>query len=184
MKTLTAKESMFCQTIANVSLITSLATNGFFGSQYYKNMKWSYGGINQKNISAILEKSGLGNPAMLQMYMYALLVMPKELVGDDFCKSSFNDEAKKVVFDFDSTYPNEEHQESMNYYRHIRNAIAHSKCDYKTIKGTNCVTFKDIDPRKKDQHCAITIKTADVGNLCEILLNELMMKLNDSIGSN
>lgn len=182
-KTLTANESMFYQTIANISLITELYNNDFLNSEYYKSMDWSCAEINKIIISEILAKSGLGNPAMLQMYMYALLVMPKELLGDDFCKDKFNNEVKKVVFDYSSTYFNEDCKENINYHRHIRNAISHSKCEYNNIDGDNYVTFKDDNPRKDSQHCEITIKTTDVGGLCTFLLNELMMRLNNSDGS-
>lgn len=180
-KFLTQNESMFCQAIANVSLMAELFNNDFLHSEYYNCMDWSCGTVNQHNFQEILSISGLGNPAMLQMFMYSLLVMPKELLGTDFCKDKFNEEVIKYVTDYSSTYPNETNKEDVNYYRHIRNAIAHSKCDYSESDGKSYVTFKDNDTRDNSKHCEIKMQTGDVGRLFEFLMTELMKVLNNTI---
>jgi hypothetical protein len=175
-------ESIFCQIIANVSLLVELENNKFLGSNYYREMKWSCSESNKKNINTILDASGIGNPAMLQMFMYALLVVPKELLGKECCINvAFNNEAKKYVTYNTSTYCGEE---NINYYRHIRNSIAHSKCEYFTKDGEDYVTFKDDIPGgTPKQYCEIRMATKNVGKLMEFMLKELMELLNTKINN-
>lgn len=179
-KQFSKNEILFCQAIANVSLLIELANNNFLSSDYYKNMVWS---SNKKVVTEILNTSGMGNPAMLQMFMYALLVLPREILGKDFCKDKFNKEVIKYVTNCSSTYKNEINKEDVNYHGHIRNAIAHSKCDYSEIDGKSYVTFKDINTNDNSQHCEITMQTGDAGSLCEFLKTELMIVLNSTINS-
>lgn len=40
-----------------------------------------------------------------------------------------------------STYDNEDSCEKIDYFRHIRNAVAHSKCNYFSDRGKNFVIF-------------------------------------------
>lgn len=44
-----------------------------------------------------------------------------------------------------TTYPGESSSElsTIDYYRHIRNAVSHAKCVYETEDGRTYVTFKD-----------------------------------------
>ena len=66
-------------------------------------MHWSGGEFNK----VILQRSGLGNPAMLQMCLYALLVIPKESLTDDFCKDLFNIKTREMAMSYMSSYSGE-----------------------------------------------------------------------------
>lgn len=177
---MTENESMFCQVLSNVSLLVELWNNDFLNSCYYNHqMHWSsVGETNANNIKKILAISGLGNPAMLQMFMYALLVMPKELLGNDYCKDLFNKEVQQYAVEWHSTYPNESNLTSVNFYRHIRNAVAHSRCTYSVENQISFVTFKDRDG---NNNFSVKIATGNVGKIFELLLRELMKILNKDI---
>ena len=171
-------QSIFLQIIANISLMSELANNNFLESEYYQKMKWSCAKTNEENIKKILMKSGMGNPAMLQMFMYALLVIPKEKAKNDYCMEEFNKEAQKYVCEFYSTYPGEKTKDNFNYYRHIRNSVAHSTCEYYCEDGVSYISFIDCKPKDNSITCKIKMKTGDVGNLYTFLLSKLMEYIN------
>ena len=90
------------------------------------------------NYSQELKEFNLENTAMLQMYLYSLLVMPREILNDTTnIKICCNDFIKQVaeVGTF-SNYSNEDTITSIDYYRHIRNAIAHSRVRF-SVKNEN-----------------------------------------------
>lgn len=174
-------EYIFCQAIANLSLLSQLSINNFLGSDYYNTMSWSMPEQNQHNIKTILDRTGMGNPAMMQMFLYVLLVMPKELLGGDYCKDDFNREVQKYMssFRYNSTYPGEDTIENANYYRHIRNAIAHSKCEYTIDNGKSYVIFRDGNPNNRNEFCKIMIQREDVGKVLDFLMRKLMEVVNE-----
>lgn len=130
---LTEHESLFCQGLAIISLIKTLDRLDFLNSEYYKeNVVF---GDNNDIIKEILDKSRLGNPATLQMFFYTLLVMPKEIIEETTITSwevEFKRDINSYSLDVTTTYPDEsaEDSTSIQYFRHIRNSISHSKCTY------------------------------------------------------
>ena len=122
----------------------------------------------------------------MQMFLYILLVMPREILNDtndswiDQCSSETNVQVANLVQSVSTTYPNEstENPEAINYYRHIRNAVAHSKCSYKTINNTTYVTFIDQNPHNISQRFEITISTSNVGRILSYLQIKIMEYLN------
>ena len=125
-------------------------------------------------------ESGIGNPAMLQMFMYALLVIPKEEVENNHWEKEFNKEVQKYVSELYSTYPDEKTKDNFDYYRHIRNSVAHSNCEYYDIDGISYISFIDCNPKNRSKTCEIKMKTGDVGNLCVFLLCKLMEYINET----
>lgn len=67
---------------------------------------------------------------------------------------------------------------TIDYYRHIRNAVSHSKCVYKTENGRCYVTFIDKKPKQASQHCEIKMLTSDVGKMLGLLQKQIMTYLN------
>ena len=177
---MTQNESIFTQAIADVSLISELACNHFLQSDFYNGICWSDSKTNADKIKTILNLSGICNPAMMQMCLYALLVMPKELLKkEDSCEERFNKESRKMAIplSYESNYPDEESIERCNLYRHLRNAVAHSRCEY-SIENRMCyVTFIDKDDHK-GYHFHAKFLTEDIGKLMDILRQEMMIRLN------
>jgi len=71
---ITENESIFLQALSTTSLLAELHNNKFLGSEYYKKLSFS-----NNSLKEILELSGIGNPATMQMFLYILLVVPKEI---------------------------------------------------------------------------------------------------------
>lgn len=180
---ITENESIFCQALAMTTLLGELSNNDFLHSTYYKKLSFTGNGDNFKKI---LEASGLGNPATMQMYLYVLLVMPKETLKDydntfmGGCETEINQMFSELAHEVKTSYKNENQNDitTINFYRHTRNAIAHSKCNYKTIGNICYVTFNDVNPHDIDQHCEISIETSKVGVIIEKLQILLMNYLN------
>lgn len=183
-KTLTFEESMFCQALATTELLHLLSDSNFLESDYYKNLQFP---ANNDILKDILKHSGIGNPATIQMFLYALLVMPKEILKnsefEENCGYYFNAIIIEFIYKFETHYSNEANTDlaDIDFYNHIRNSVAHSNCCYKTIEGCDYVIFKDEIPSNKEQYCEITIKTADVGTLLTNLQNKMIEYLNPSL---
>lgn len=180
---LTEQESIFCQALAMTSLLVELSDRDFLNSDYYnQNIIFAE---NNDNFQKILKASGLGNPATMQIFLYILLVMPKETLSglDDRTLNSWENALKTIVSSFSlsvtTTYPGESSSNlsTVNYYRHIRNAVSHANCVYETEKGRTYITFKDEDTRKL-YHCEIKMLTSDVGRILEVLQKQIMIYLN------
>lgn len=186
------KDSIFFQDLATVLLIQELNNNDLLDSDFYNNMDWKSGEVNKENVKKILGESGLGNPAMLQMLFYALLIMPKEAMPEKDMKvveNQFNQYFQKFVINngqcsISSTYKNEKDNDIkyINFYRHIRNAVAHSNCYYENKWGVCSVRFEDINPRNNaGEKCEIQISTYVAGELLNLLMRELMKYSNTKI---
>nr|WP_288642533.1 HEPN family nuclease [uncultured Anaerobutyricum sp.] len=183
---LTKQESIFCQALAMTSLLEELSNRDFLNSDYYnENITFVE---NNDNFKKILKASGLGNPATMQMFLYILLVMPKETLSglDDRIINLWGDNLKETLQSYSSlsvttTYPGESSSElsTIDYYRHIRNAVSHARCVYETENGRTYVTFKDKNRDSQNQyHCEIKMLTSDVGSMLEALQNQMMAYLN------
>ena len=68
--------SLLLQCLASTSLLAELSNSNFMKSEYFNLLKFDNEGI--KNI---LIESGIGNPAAMQMMLYALLIIPKETLS-------------------------------------------------------------------------------------------------------
>jgi len=171
------KQSLFSQSLAIVSLIKQLDTNNFLESDYYRNIIFP---DNNEQFKYILKMSGLGNPALLQMVLYILLVVPNEVLKEDpmanykQLKTEFNTMCKTIIdcSNTKSTYKNEIDFKKINYYKHIRNAISHSKCYYITIDGINYVRFCDQNEKNNLEICEISVRTNDIGKMISILYDQ------------
>lgn len=186
---LNATESIFFQTLATTSLLTELGNMDFLNSEYYQNLHFS---SNNDIIKTILKESALGNPATLQMFLYTLLVMPKEILmstDDKYakkCEEEFDAACKKLIVfsglakDVRSNYSDNGDINSFKFYNHMRNAVAHSRCSYKVVNDNYFVTFEDVSSNRKSR-CEFTLKTGDVEALLRILQRQLMIFLNEKM---
>ncbi|MBQ3603461.1 MAG: hypothetical protein IJA02_06455 [Clostridia bacterium] len=167
---ITSEESLLLQSLSVTALLGELSNNNFLNSDYFENLPFE-----NESFKSIIKMSGLGNPASMQIMLYALLVVPKEL----FSKTSYNELethfakinqqiCAMVEDDTYSTYDNEGSKEKINYLRHLRNAVAHSKCDYFDENQKCFVVFND---NHKAQQCSIKIECVKVGILLMDLQN-------------
>lgn len=149
--------------IANVSFLAELSNNLFLKSEFFENMDYK-----NSMYKGIIREKSIGNPLMLQTLLYNLLVVQKDLL-DEVEEVIFRDAVNAFVKNCyiedktESTYCNEGKKDNINFYRHIRNAVAHSECN--CIDGLIIFTDKNINNKK--EKCFIAIKILDVALLFE-----------------
>ncbi len=167
MSNITSEESLLLQCLSTTALLAELDNNKFIDSDYFKRLTFA-----NDNCKIILKQSGLGNPATMQMMLYALLIVPREILSRTTYSSLKTYVEKRSLFicslieEACSTYDNEDSIEKINYFRHIRNAVAHSKCNYLSENQKNYVVFTDDMSSKR---CSIKMECYKVG----IVLMEL-----------
>lgn len=182
MSNITQKDSLLLQILSNTVLLAELSNADFLKSDYFQKLQFS-----NKNCKEILFFSGIGNPATMQMMLYALLVIPKE-----FLSQSNDTKLEEYITDINSfvykkieqgaestysTYSGEENVMNINFVKHIRNAVAHSRCKYSSENYTNYVVFTDTD--NKFHECNIKMKTQNVG----LLLGKLQQIIMEYISN-
>ena len=143
MSTISQEESLLLQCLATTSLLGELSNANFLESDYYKQLSFS-----NKNIKNILTQFGLRNPATMQMMLYASLTVPRETLSrtaysvlETYVERINPLVSTLIETETMSTYDNEDSCEKIDYFRHIRNAVAHSKCNYFSDRGKNFVIF-------------------------------------------
>jgi hypothetical protein len=144
--------------------MAELSVARFETSDYVNNLP-----MLDKQFKDILLASGIGNPATMQMFLYALLVVPQGVLSDPTYEKletyliQLNPYiAQLIESDTSSTYKSETDFSKINYIRHIRNAVAHASCKYELVLGRTYVTFIDRNT-SKDEHCSIKMETLKVG---------------------
>ena len=171
------EESLYLQILATTSLLAELSNNNFLDSDYFSKMNFS-----NNSFKEILQISSIGNPACLQMMLYALLVIPKEIDNNIFNTSYLNNMIDTLI-ENNSTFSNyNSDSNQIDYIRHFRNSISHSRCRYFNDKqGIAMVEFKDNNANTSES-CIITIKCINVGKILEeiqkILQNYFKLKFN------
>lgn len=179
MSNITANEEiLLLQCLSTTALLGELANDNFLESEYFKKLTFS-----NENCKTILEQSGLGNPATMQMMLYALLIVPKELLSRSEYRNletyveKINLSVPSIIEQGTySTYKGEKSLEKINYFRHIRNAVAHSKCEYINENAENYVVFED---NLGEQNCGIKMKCCNVGYLLMELQKLIMTYYNE-----
>ena len=92
------------------------------------------------------------------MVLYAMLVVPKQLIEQDFPDefAKLNIKVEEIKLDANSTYRLD--SEKIDYIRHIRNAVAHARV---TFIPNESVSF--TDENNGGERCTITISLNTVG---------------------
>ncbi|MGN0787968.1 MAG: HEPN family nuclease [Candidatus Onthoplasma sp.] len=167
-------DSFILQALATTSLLAELSNNGYLSTEHFKNLKFE-----NEFFKKILKLSSIGNPACLQMFLYALLVIPKELEEKGQVKlqlTNLNNEIDKLKISLVSTYTKEP---NFKYIKHMRNALSHGNCFFSTINGNTIVAFKDCNTRNKKEYCEITISTFNVGTILMYIQKILLSYFKD-----
>ena len=163
-------ETILSQALTMTTLIYELHKSNFLKSDFFKNNFFKENNPNNSNFKKILNEYGIGNTATLQMFLYILLVMPKEILNDKQFQNKLNKKMKTLNFSIETSYPNE-NKENVNLYKRIRNAVAHSRCFYTTENNINYVEFKD----------KIKMEISQVGLMFLEVQKSMMKFLNNKI---
>lgn len=122
----------------------------------------------------------------MQMMLYALLTVPRETLSrtaysvlETYVERINPLVSTLIETETMSTYDNEDSCEKIDYFRHIRNAVAHSKCNYFSDRGKNFVIFSDSN-NNGSKVCSIKMECYKVG----IILMELQRLIMEYYNQN
>ena len=162
-------EAILSQALTMTALLYELHESNFLKSDFFKNNCFKENNTNNSNFKKILNKHGIGNPATLQIFLYILLVMPKEILNDEQFQNELNEKMKNLDFSIETTYP----KKNSNLYKHIRNAVAHYRCFPTLENNIYSVQFEDVNPNDRKQTCKIKMEISQV----ELMLVELQKSI-------
>lgn len=164
-------ENIILQQLISVSFITELHNSNFLESEFYQKM--SFG---NPSIKPYVDQIKIGNQGMLIMFLYALLLIPKEKIYSEY-KNEYDLLDSKIdglKTYKESTYPSDKYK--TEYIKHIRNAIAHGRIEY----AEDSVIFKDIfENRLRNYRFLVELPFNKIGHLLSGLENILYKYVDD-----
>ena len=168
-------DSLLYQSVSMCMLLAELSHKKFLESDFYKDHCF------QKENSAVKEilsnSGGIGNPATLQTMLYLLLVCPRESLSEtekQELDQTVNDFCKKLnPSNYNSSYSSD--RKSVDFSRHLRNAIAHSLCEY---PSAGKMVFRDTNPLKAKETFEIKIDSNNIEQLLASLQMQIINFLN------
>jgi len=129
---ITQEENLILQSYITVSLLAELGNNKFFESDCFREMNFG-----SPDCKSFLEHNGIDNQGSAIMSLYAMLVVPYELIRERFPNefSSMNDFLKNKTTIINTTYHNNPSDSDLMY--HLRNAVAHCRISFKEGESIN-----------------------------------------------
>ena len=169
-------DSLLYQSVSMCMLLAELSHKKFLESDFYKDHCFQK---EKSQFKEILSSSGgIGNPATLQTMLYLLLVCPRESLND-IEKNKLDSTINAFCNNLDSSsYSSSYHQDisTINFSRHLRNAVAHSLCEFPSCGE---MIFKDHDPKNPKECFEIKINYNNIEKLLELIQKQIVEFLNE-----
>ena len=131
------EENLLFQSYYTVCFLIELRNNAFTNSDYYDSITFA-----DPIVKEVIRNLGVDNQGSLLMSLYAMLVIPKQLVeklhSDEFDKIQKFLHANTA----NTTTTYTEDQSTIDYLRHIRNAVAHARVSF---RPGDVVIFQDTN---------------------------------------
>ena len=164
------KDNLLIQSYFTTSFLAELSNNDFLNSDYYKNINFQ-----DKFVQDNLPSIGIDNQGTLLMFLYTMLVIPKQLIESEFPYefSNLNNVIEKVKSTAESSYKKD--AEKIDFIRHIRNSVAHARVDF---IPNETVTF--TDKNSIGEVCVITIPLCSIG-IFLTALQQVFMKYIENL---
>lgn len=152
-------DNLLIQSYFIVALLTELKNIGFLDSNYYKNAQFE-----DRFVQESLPRVGIDNQGALLMMLYALLVVPRQLLEESF-PAEFNSLNQIIVnLSTSATSNYKKDAQDIDHVRHLRNAVAHARVSF-TSDGT--VIFRDEG--SKCSAWEVTFPLSNIGSLLSAL---------------
>jgi hypothetical protein len=139
---LTQEQNLLFHSYFTVSLLVELKNNSLLDSDYYKGMPFGAPWIKNE-----LQKIGIDNQGCAMMTLYAMLVIPREIVQQAYASEydKINTFLQTHTQNTNTTYRSD--SQSVNHLRHIRNAVAHARVEF---RPTDVIIFNDENRHTKE----------------------------------
>ena len=133
------EQNLVVQTYISCCLALELKKNAFLTSDYFEKLPFGAPWVKEA-----LRTVGVDNQGSLLMALYAMLVVPKELVGNTYASdySSINDWIASKALNTNTTYTKD--IGGVDYIRHLRNYVAHASVEF---EPQSVVRFRDRNLR-------------------------------------
>jgi len=154
----TQEQNLVVQTYLSFCLTVELKNNAFFASEYFHNMNFDAPWVKQG-----LKEIGIDNRGNLLMALYAMLVVPKELVGKAYASeySDINEWIAAQASNTVTTYAKDITR--VDYIRHLRNAVAHASIE---VESPTFMRIRDQSLRvKKNEEFSTEFPLNKIGEL-------------------
>lgn len=169
---LSDKDDLLIQSYFTIAFLAELNRLDFLKTDFYNSCSFQDKYV-QENFPSI----GIGNRGALLIFLYALLVLPKEQYKNTELENKINyvnNKIKPLINKQTSNYEKDikNGDQEIRYIYHIRNSIAHGKVKFEN----NMVIFNDENTYKKDkitikEECKFEISLENIGNI----ISELQM---------
>jgi len=139
---LSPQQNLLFQSYFTVSLLGELSNNDLLNSDYFEGMTFGAPWIKEE-----LGKIGVDNQGSAMMALYAMLVIPRETIHQTYSSDYDKIDAflGKHTRNTTTTYLSDAN--SVRYLRHIRNAVAHARVEF---RPSDAVIFEDEDNRTSE----------------------------------
>ncbi|WP_339878397.1 HEPN family nuclease [uncultured Algoriphagus sp.] len=160
--TLSQEDNLLLQAHFTTVLLIELKNNDFLDSSYYEQMKFG-----DPFIKDSLKKIKVDNQGALLMTLCAMLVLPKQLLENQFPAEfdNLNKFIDLIKLKANSSY--ESDSKSIDFVRHMRNAVAHGRV---TFEPNVSVIFLDKN-ESSSRVCEIVVPISGMGFFLEQLQN-------------
>ena len=166
---LTQEDNLLIQSYFTTAFLTELKNSDFLNSDCYKNLQFQ-----DEFVKENLPNVGIDNQGSLLIFLYTLLVIPKQLL-----ENRFPDEFKELNVKLDtikesanSTYRKDSN--GIDYIRHIRNSVAHARVSF---DSNISVTF--TDENNIGEICTIVILLPKFGQFLAALQKVFMTYIEE-----
>lgn len=138
----TQEDNLILQSYITVSLLVELKNNDLLTSAYFEGMTFGVPWIKDQLRSICVDNQGCA-----MMSLYAMLVLPREIVQNAYSTEydAINDflrvHTKNTTTNYRCDNP------TTKYLRHIRNAVAHARS---TFRPNDAVVFTDENKRTNE----------------------------------
>ncbi len=122
---LSQEQNLIFQSYFTTAFLLELKNNEFLDSNFFEEMEFGSPWIKDEIV-----KIGIDNQGALLMALYSMLVIPRELIQDEFLYEY--DEINKYLATVAKNTQSDYHSDTpiVNYLQHIRNAVAHSRVSF------------------------------------------------------
>ncbi|GHY13116.1 hypothetical protein FXE62_11895 [Vibrio cholerae] len=172
------EENQLIQTYISFKFLYELNLSGFVNSPEFKKINF-----NDPFVQEHVSINGIFTQGMIPPILYMLLVMPKEMLYDQF-KDDYDCINKKIsAMPLSTTTTYLSDKNGVDYLRHLRNAVSHMNVEY--ISGNNI--FKDSrmtkpknnrKPRKEEFE--VKIDNLQLGKIVD-MLDKVFIKYIENI---
>lgn len=146
----TQDDNVIIQSYCTAALISELNRNEFLASRFFAEMDFSESLARQ-----VIEAVGLENQGFFLIALYAMLVIPRQLIADKYQREykDLNRFLAETVSYIATDYP--EDKTHVNYLRHVRNSVAHAGVKF---DPSSHIAFLDANRRGNTFEAHLPIK--------------------------